>query len=168
MAVPNIGDVLRTIDNYKARLGTSIENRINILEKRLDALKNSYVLKNPLGIYEVKEQKLSSFLDRLQNSVNNTLINSKLQFEKIVSKYVFKHPEDLFKNKVKDYDLLLNKLELLNPLGVLKKGYAVVSFNGNNISDVTNVKMRDIIDVKFNRGKLKAEVKEIINDGKQE
>ena len=43
---------------------------INYNTKRLDALRSSYVLKNPLVLYEVKEQKLDNFIDRA-----NTIIN---------------------------------------------------------------------------------------------
>ena len=166
MAVPNISDVLSCIENYKIRMDTSIHNKIAVFEKKLDALKNSYILKNPMGIYEVKEQKLTSLLDKLQNSIEVNISNNKVRYVNLVDSHIFKHPLDMFKDKVGNYERLLNKLQLLNPLGILKKGYSVVSSNGVTISTTTNLKKNDIIDIRLSEGKVKAEVKEIINDGK--
>lgn len=165
MAVPNISDVLLSIEQYKIRLCSSIKNKINVLEKRLDAFKNSYVLKNPMGIYEVKEQKLSSLMDKLSQSMQFKLQNSQVKYENLISTYVFTHPLDIIKNRNKDYKVLLNKLELLNPLNILKNGYSVVTYNGKNISTTTELKKNDIIDIRMSKGLLKAEVREIINDG---
>ena len=165
MAVPNLSDVLLTINNYKIRMGTSIKNKITVLEKRLDSFKNAYVLKNPMGIYEVKEQKLTSLIDKLQQSIQYKIANNQVRYDNLINIYAFKHPLDIVKNKNKDYEVLLNKLELLNPLNILKKGYSVVSFHGKNISTTTELQKDDIIDVRMHKGLIKAEVKEIVNDG---
>ena len=166
MAVPNISDVLLSIEQYKIRMDTSIRNKIVVLEKKLDALKNSYVLKNPMGIYEVKEQKLASLIDKLTINIQNKITNNQVNYNNLINTYIFKHPMDLFKNKSNEYNVLLNKLELLNPLSILKKGYSVVSFNGNIINSTNNLKKDDIISIRMSKGILKTEIKEIIEDGK--
>lgn len=166
MAVPNMVDVFKNIDNYKIRLNESIKNKINLSNKKLDALVNAYVLKNPMAIYEVKEQKLSNLIDKLSNIINNKIDYNKTKLSHILSSRVIVEPEIILKDKVKNYDLLLNKLELLNPLGILKKGYAVISINNNSVKSYKDVKKNDIIDVKLGEGKIKAEVKETYKDEK--
>jgi len=207
MAVPNMGDVFKEIENFKIRLNENIRSKLNLLEKRLDALKSSYVLKNPLAIYEVKEQKLSSLMDKLNDIIMNqikvnttkleTLKNSyvlknplaiyekdrekvlslsnmlTIHINKIMeaeqkrlimlkSSYILRNPLEIVKSKSKNYELILNKLDLLNPLGILKKGYSVVTSNNISIKSSKDVNISDIIDIRLNEGKIKAEVKEVI------
>ena len=57
MAVPTIIDTNNLIANYKIRLNKNIKSMINTKFITLRNFKNSFVLKNPMAIYEVKEQK---------------------------------------------------------------------------------------------------------------
>lgn len=54
-------------------------------------------------------------------------------------------------------DILLNTLDRLNPVKILKSGYSYVSLNDKPISN--NVKLGDVVDIRTNSLKLKAEVK---------
>ena len=56
---------------------------------------------------------------------------------------------------------LISKLELLNPLSILSKGYSVAYKNDKVIKDIKDIKINDIIDIKLNKGKFKAKVEEI-------
>ena len=58
MAVPNLVDLKTLINQYTIRLNENIKGIINLCTKKLDSLKSTYVLKNPLALYEAKEQKL--------------------------------------------------------------------------------------------------------------
>lgn len=207
MAVPNMSDVFNLIENYKIRLGENIRNKLSIYEKKLESLKSSYVLKNPMAIYEVKEQKLTSMMDKLSDIIKNkievsrvrllnakesyvlknplgfyekdrekvntleskliTYINTKIELNRakllsIKESYILKNPEEIIKSKNKEYDLLLNKLELLNPLAILKKGYSVITKDGISVKTSKDLKNKDIIDVRLGEGAIIAEVKEIL------
>lgn len=182
MAVPNMADVFKLIENYKIRLQSNISKTIEFDRKRLDTLKNSYVLKNPTAFYEVKEQNLSGLIDKLENFIKNKIELSKVRLARVSEAYVLKNPlsfyekdrekivlletklktnmTNLTKDKTKSYELLLNKLELLNPLGILKKGYSVVTKNDKVVTDYKKVKKGDIIDIRLSSGQIEAEVKE--------
>lgn len=207
MAVPNMSDVFNLIENYKIRLGENIRNKLSIYEKKLESLKSSYVLKNPMAIYEVKEQKLTSMMDKLSDIIKNkievsrvrllnakesyvlknplgfyekdrekvntleskliTYINTKIELNRakllsIKESYILKNPEEIIKSKNKEYDLLLNKLELLNPLAILKKGYSVITKDGISVKTSKGLKNKDIINVRLGEGAIIAEVKEIL------
>ena len=207
MAVPNMSDVFNLIENYKIRLGENIRNKLSIYEKKLESLKSAYVLKNPMAIYEVKEQKLTSMMDKLSDIIKNkievsrvrllntkesyvlknplgfyekdrekintleskltTYINTKIELNRakllsIKESYILKNPEEIIKSKNKEYDLLLNKLELLNPLAILKKGYSVLTKDGISVKTSKDLKNKDIIDVRLGEGAIIAEVKEIL------
>lgn len=139
MAVPNIIDLKNIIKQYKIRSYQNINNYLISYINKLKSLKESYILKNPLALYEVKEQKLSSYIDRLNNHMNNLL-----------DKYQF------------NYQILLNKITLLNPLNILEKGYSVVSKDNKIIKSVKKLTKDDEITIKLYEGKLKASVKEIL------
>lgn len=183
LAVPNMVDVFKLIENFRIRLGTSTSNRLNLLRKRLDALANSYTLKNPSVFYEAKEQKLSILMDKLSNIVQNKLEFSRKRYEAVIESYVLKNPlsfyekdrekillwktklianSNLFlKEKGQSYALLLNKLDLLNPLNILKKGYSVVTKEDKVIAEAKDLKSGDKINIRLSSGYIDAKVEEV-------
>ena len=52
--------------------------------------------------------------------------------------------------------MLLNKLNLLNPLSVLSKGYSVVNKDGKAVKDIKDVKVKDKINIKLHKGTIDA------------
>lgn len=183
MAVPNLVDLKTLIEQYKIRSNENIKNIINYNMKRLDSLKSSYVLKNPLMLYEVKEQKLDNFIDRANTIISKYISDYKVRLDNIKSSYVLKNPlamyeakgekikgfveilNKIIKGNLSDnthkYDILLNKLDLLNPLNVLSKGYSVVTLEDNVIKSSKDIKINDEVNVRLHEGKIKAVVKEI-------
>lgn len=142
MAVPNINDVVFHIDTLINMLNKTIFNLFADLQSRLNYLKDSYILKNPLSLYENKEQKLSVTYENLQNNISN-----------------------LIQNKEHDFNLLRSKLELLNPLKILDNGYSVVTKNNCVVKDIKDLKINEEIKVKLSKGEIISVVKEL-NDGK--
>jgi len=138
MAVPVLSDVKNNIDNYKIRLRENIIKTLKQSELRLEKIKDSFILSNPLAMYEVKEQKLNNYVTVLNKYINELLINKK----------------HLLK-------LDLNSLKLLNPVNIMEKGYSLVKVDGKIIKESNNVNLGDKIDIKFYKGEVVAEVKEI-------
>lgn len=135
MAVPNLYDVLKHLDQIKIRAKESVYKNLNYKILELDALKNSFVLKNPLILYENKKQKL----DMLSEKINNT-VKFKLQEQK----QKFYH--------------ILDKIEILNPINTLKRGYSIVYLNSSVISDIKKVSLNDTLTIKMANGKVIAKV----------
>ena len=139
MAVPSIDDVRTLLKQFKIRASKSILNNVETYKNRLDAIKNSYILKNPLALYEVKEQRLSNYIETLNNIMKKKLDNTGYEFK-----------------------IILNKLHLLNPLNILEKGYSVVSKDKEIVKSSKDVKINDELTIKLHEGKLKTIVKEIL------
>lgn len=133
MAVPNITDLLEMTRQYRIRLKEAISNRFHHAKVRLERLKESYVLKNPLALYEVKEQKLDNLLETLQKNMEAILVKQRHRL-----------------------DIGIKSLELLNPLSILEKGYSVVSYEGKIIHDASLLQQGDLIEIKMHQGKLHA------------
>lgn len=161
MAVPTIVDVKNIIENYEIRLNKNIKNMINQKFIMLERFKRSYILQNPLSIYEIKEQKLDNIIENLQININNILDKKTNKFNLIKEHYILKKSEVLLEEKNKTLDIIIQSLKLLNPLSVLEKGYAVVSINGNSLKDASKVKKDEQIDIKLHKGRLKAKIMEV-------
>lgn len=161
MAVPNMSDLINLINQYKVRATNNINNKIDYYNNVLDRLSKSYVLTNPLNVYEIKEQKLSDLIDRLNNYINNKIEINKTKYNHLKDSYILSNPEELFKNKYNNYNLIINKLELLNPLNILSKGYSVVSSNDKIIKRSKDVNIGDKIIVRLSEGIIDASVERI-------
>lgn len=161
MAVPTIMDLNTVINNYKIRLNKNIKNMVNTKFIKLRSLKNSFILKNPMAMYDIKEQKLDILIEKAKKNIQNIINNKKQEINRIKLSYVLQNPMSLINQKRQEYNLLVNTLKLVNPLGILEKGYSLVECDQKIIKTSKDVKVHDIIDIKLHKGKIKAEVKEI-------
>jgi len=163
MAVPTIMDVQTLIDNLEIRLNKNIKNMVNQKFIMLERFKRSYILKNPMSMYEIKEQKLDNLLDTLKSNITNTLVKKQNTFDSVTSSYVIKNPKMLLDKCNQKLSMMINSLKHLNPLGILEKGYSVVSKDDKVLNNTKNIKKDDIIDVRMHEGKIKAKVMEVKN-----
>ena len=162
-AVPKLSDLLLEISNYESRYINSIKRILETNKLRFKKLSESYVLKNPLGLYEIKEQKLDNIIDKLNTSMNTIIYTNKSKLEIIENSIIFKEPSILYDNKLKKTNHLIEKLEILNPLNALKRGYSVTKKDGKCISSIKDIKINDLIDINIKDGNIKAKVMEVNN-----
>lgn len=161
MAVPTVLDIKTLIDNYKIRLNKNIKNMVNTKFIKLRSLRQSYILKNPMSMYEVKEQKLDTLIDTLNKDIKNIINDKDNKLNKIKLSVVLQNPENLIKDKKIKFDLLVNTLKLVNPLGILDKGYSLVELDNKIIKSSKDVNVNDILNIRLHEGSIKAEVKEV-------
>ena len=142
LAVPNTTELINSINHYKLRLGKSILNKLELNKNKLNALLNSYALKNPKGLYEIKMQKLDNLIDKLE-------LNIKIVFDTKSTRYIS----------------LLDKMEVLNPIRTLKRGYTITKINNKPIKNLKEIKKDSIIETEFDTGKVTSRVIDIkLND----
>ena len=161
MAVPTVLDIKTLIDNYKIRLNKNIKNMVNTKFIKLRSLRQSFILKNPMSMYEVKEQKFDTLIDTLNKDIKNIINDKDNKLNKIKLSVVLQNPENLIKDKKIKFDLLVNTLKLVNPLGILDKGYSLVEINDKIIKSSKDVNVNDILNIRLHEGSIKAEVKEV-------
>ena len=157
LAVPNINDIINFLTQLKIRTINSINNILDFKKKSLLNLKNNYILKNPLTIYQIKEEKFDNLLNRLINTQKNLLIinNNKLDFLKNnLNKAIL----NILNEKKHKYVNIISKLEVLNPLLTIKRGYSIVKKENKVISSKKNIKKKDHLDIELSDGSIKVEV----------
>lgn len=206
LAVVDINTVLEYLVKAKDRSYQAIMNVINKKNINLNNLKDSYVLKKPGNIYEVKEQKLDMLVDRVNISVQNIierynvrlfkssnsyvlnnpkmlyyskydnfknlyqnlnrnmetfLTNYKTQFFKLENSYVLSNPDILYKFKEQKLIGLVEKLEVLNPLNTLKRGYAIVRGNKKVVSSIKDIKNDEELTIELRDGMVISKVMKV-------
>ena len=183
MAVPTILDTNNLINQYKIRLNKFIKNLINTKFIELRNLKNSFVLKNPMSLYELKEQKLDKLIENLNNNINNIIANKKHGLELSINAIKLVSPINIInnnQNKLKEIkinlnnlmekrfinlnhnlDYLINTLKLVNPLNILSNGYSLVRKDDKVIKSTKDLKKDEEINIKLYDGEFSAIVKDI-------
>ena len=167
IAVPDKLELKKIIKQLEIRSSKNISNIINYNKTVLDKIKTSYILKNPMSIYEIKEQKLSNTIDKLNNYIINYLDNKKIRLDNIKSSHILVNPTKIYENKQNKYDHLIEKLEVLNPLNTLKRGYSITKMNNKVVKDINNLKVDDSINISLSNGNIDAKIiniKENINE----
>ena len=182
MAVPTKIDVLNTIEEKKMRLNACITHEFKKKKLQLENIENSFVLKNPISLYEIKEQKLDTTITNLVHVIQTILENSKNRLALVQSNYTLKNPLAIYDNKKQDLKnhalrlntkikeildkenhrqaLLINTLKLVNPLNILDKGYSLVEHDGRLVGSGEEIKINDLINIKMAKYELLATVKE--------
>ena len=161
LAVPNIDTINTYLQNAISRSTLSINNLIDIKKKELASYTSSYILKKPTAMYEVKEQSLDFLIDRLNKEMKSVLDNTRIRLFKTANSYVLTNPEILYKFKEQNLRHLINKLEVLNPMNTLKRGYAIIKKDEKVISDSKKLRKDDIINIDVVNGKIDAKVVEV-------
>ncbi len=183
MAVPNQTDFYQYLKQVNLRFTKAITVEIEKRKERLATLQNSYILKNPLSIYQVKEQKfdtlyekLSLFMTSILEKERRILEEKRLLLENHIKLFLTSERtifQEMTKNMEKDienylekrkniYLTNLNKLEILNPLLTIKRGYSITKKENKVITNIKILQKNDLITVTLRDGEIKAKVQQII------
>lgn len=158
MAVPNLPDLVNYIKNLNVRLNEAINAKINYQKLYLDSIKNSFVIKNPMIMFESKSQKLDLLFEKINKVMINNLNVAKHRFELIKNNHVLNNPNILYRDKQTYLENIINKLELLNPLNSLKRGFSITYKDNKLVKDIDSVDIKDNIDIKVANGIISATI----------
>lgn len=151
-------DLLNFINKDKIRIQNAIKNTVKKQRLILDKFMNSYAIKNPIRMYETKKQRLDWLLDKIE-SVNPLIICEK---EAVKLKNINDKLNILVKNKMDStnirYQNLIEKLELVNPLSTLKRGYSVTYKGNKAVTDIHELEKDDLLNIRLFNGEVKVSV----------
>ena len=152
LAVPNEKDVLEYINQLKIRSQKVASNKIEFLNQKLKEITNKYILKNPISIYEVKEQQFDAIIEKLKFNIVNLYNFKEKRYLNIKSSYIFKNPEKLIEKNTNKYLQVLSKLETLSPLITIKRGYSIAKKDGKVVTSCNDLKKDDKITIELKDG----------------
>lgn len=157
LVVPSKLEIQKYLSDYNSRLLSVITSKISTYKITLKKLESSYILNNPKTMYEVEEQKLDSILEKLDSLMGHTLEKSKLKLENLTKNITPNILYKLEKNK-SHLETLEQKLELLNPENILKKGYSLTIKDDKIITDASELNDGDTITTKLSIGTINSKV----------
>lgn len=141
IAVPETTELQRRISNIIGKTAMLLTMSLNNKRKSLTALADSKALRNPLHILDEKKTRLIFDTEKLENAIRNYTQQKKNHFDKNAS-----------------------KLEALNPLSVLLRGFsAVFAEEGKLVKSVNDVEIGDAISLRTADGAIRATVTEVQN-----
>ena len=152
LAVPNINEVRNNVNQLSNRISKSIDDKIIINRTKLNHLSQKNVLQNPESIYEIKGMYLDGLISKLDYTSKSIISQNRNKLFKLENAHVLKNPEEITKKKRDACLKNINKLEVLNPLLTLKRGYAMAKTGDKVISSAKDVKSGDNLDVEFDDG----------------
>ena len=158
LAVPDINTIITYLDTVSSRSYTSLNNIISNNYKRLDNIKNSYILSKPMSMYEIKEQKLDILIDNLDKVINKIIDNNKIRLFTCSNSYILNNPNMLYKYSDQKLSHIISKLEVLNPLNTLNRGYAIVKKDNKVLSSIKNINENDIVTISLKDGNISSKI----------
>lgn len=141
LAVPDIGTLTGEIDALKNRSARAMSRTLSDREKELSVLAKDVQLRSPRARIAAWEARLASLKTAMSNNIRRKLEKDE-----------------------RDLMITAQSVSNLNPLAVLSRGYAVAAKDGKAVKSAEELKVGDLIDVKFDKGGVTAEVKQRMTD----
>lgn len=135
LAVPDKKELIAYYDSQKQYIYSMTDARLRLENKRLNQLKASLEAHSPAVQIREYRRDLSLQKEKMKNAMLNSFNNS---FQKI-----------------KNLGL---KLEALNPVSVLQRGYSFAEKDGKVVASVKELKPDDIFELNLKDGKVTAKV----------
>lgn len=186
IAVPSIVDVKNVLNGFKIRLKENLYKKINYNRLLIDSYKNSFIIKNPVIMYENKKILVDQYNEKLTFLLMRKFETRKNNLAHLKEKINYVSPKELCISKTKElliaktkinslikYKIeinkrsiahLIEKLELVNPLNILKRGYTVTYKDEKPVGSIKNINISDELYLKFHDGDAIMEVKKIMEE----
>ena len=140
IAVPDKKELLREINHLRERLLQKTKRAIEFKKQYVVSLQNRPIFKRPFDFINQYLQQIDDLMSKSSRAIQNFL-----------------------ELKRKELEIFSAKLHSINPKTVLKRGYSIALKKGKIIKNASDVKIDDMIDIMFQKGEIKSQVKEVKN-----
>lgn len=135
LAVPNIDDVIYTLDTYENRFKVDLKKKVQVMNLRYEKCMTRRVFKEPLQKINEREMNLDVKVKELVTNIKNKMNKFNLELVKNAS-----------------------KLDSLSPLKTLSRGYSITEKDGKIVKKAANLKKDDKVSMRFTDGSVEAKV----------
>lgn len=137
LAVPDKDELISHYNSQRQYLNSIFDNKLSKLSKNLSDIKTSLSKYSPEKTISLFDVRLNNLSERAKNIVNQEFINYSEKTKKLGA-----------------------KLEALNPVSVLQRGYSIAEKDGKMINSIKEIKIDDEITLTFKDGKVITKVLE--------
>lgn len=141
IAVPSSAQLYEYITSECAKLEKAINDMLANAEKNLAECEAKLQIYSPENTLKIMQEKFG-------------ILNNRLNFAY----------ENIISEKEKLFAENLIKLDNINPLKIMSRGYAVISRNNKMLSDFKSVKIGDELDIRMADDRIKAKITDIPED----
>ena len=135
LAVPSGADLLENIYAMFKEGSAALNGRIALCRSETDQLSELVAARSPLPGAQKSAELVEAYAARAHNAANH-------RFNAVLTA-----SQEIF-----------SKLEALNPMAVLNRGFSYIMCGDKNISSVHDVRTGDLVDITLKDGKLQAEI----------
>lgn len=136
LATPNLADIAAKIDGFKSRSILAISSLIEEYKTRLEYISSSKVFKSPISTLEIPKLRLSGAKKGLISTFTRVVMTKRNDFSQKVA-----------------------KINALNPLSILSRGFATVtSDEGKTIKSINDIEKNSKISIRFFDGSAQATI----------
>ena len=136
LATPSIFEITASLKSFKQRSLGAIELFLSDYRARLENAKRSSAFTNPENIIKLPKLKLEGAKSRFLSAAEASVYKKRAKFTEAVA-----------------------KINALNPLNILSRGFAYVTQGENVIKSADELEIHSEIDIKFAKGAAKAVIK---------
>ncbi len=134
-AVPDIFELKSNLVSLKQHIFSLTRTRVNLERAKISSIEKSLALRDPVTNINEQRKELVYLTEKLTGLTNSVL--------------------DSNKSKI---SALAGKLDVLSPLNVISRGYALVEKDAKPVTKVKDLKKDDVISIKLSDGQIKANV----------
>lgn len=181
LATPNINDLLINIKEKEQQLNYYINERLKNIKLQLMNLDERLVISSPKAKLKTIHDRVSDLSYLLNKNYKNKL--TQYEYQVLVLKNKLISPKDKIHNieqkimllekalssnyqhKVSrlesDFKSLTSKLNALNPLNIMERGFSLTTKNQKVITSIKELNKDDVIEVDFKDGSVESKVIQI-------
>lgn len=190
LATPVLADEIDRFDRYSKQLINNWQVYLNQKAEQVQRLTASYVFKQPERLYTEQVQRLDVAKRQLVNNMERNLNQEKQRYNLIHLKLTNQSPNAiiqrekdshkqraerlnnaigrLLKAKQDNTNNMIYNLDLLSPLKILSRGYALSTKEGSVTKSVDQLTANDLVTVRLSDGEYDATVNEIRHQDENE
>jgi len=150
-------EILNDCLDFKLKLNQVEESFLNQYENRIFNFLNnlSYKVEGIFNLFNSSERKLRLLLNEKIFQINNSIHKNNNLAKQLLVK-----TDNYLKIKENSVNFFKTKIDFLNPINILKKGFGIVYFKSGKVLDsIKKIKRGDKVQIQFKDGKLEAEIK---------
>ena len=184
LVVPVLNDTVRELRRLAKQLMESLHDRIGGYKDLLEQLIGRRFFREPMQILEPHAQRLDDLNNRLLRGLEQWVV---LQRQKLIGRVqqllqlspqktvrqleektdglhhrLIQNVVSIIRLERKRFDGAVKNLNALSPLAILDRGYSITTFDGRALTQSSQVKEGDSVDVRLAKGGLECTVDKII------
>lgn len=161
LAVPDIRDLKRQLGNVVKKIENTLSLRISSYRLMVEKCSKNRVLQSPLNLVDDKRMYVEHMRDKLVVNMQR-MIDGRLKEISNIEIAMHSDMKLVYEKQKSDYIRLTAKLEALNPMSVISRGYSAVFDNsGALVKSVDNVNVGELLNLNVSDGVIMTEVVEI-------